>query len=245
MLFIRRKKLIVGGSVTRTNRTAGTSAGADGVRSLTAFTPGNNSLLVACFGGVGENGSGDQEGIATVSGGGLTWTKRVSIGVNDQVYTTVRTWATIWTAPVSTGGSTTVGGNANSVADQYSTGLYCYEYNGEHASPIGATGTLTRRDTAGSASFTLSGSPASGSEVIAFAIVNNSTPSLNAIDPGTGWTSQHAAAAVGDYTEDYYEVQTRTGSTSTTVLWNVLDSDVPAVANQGGSVSVALEIKAA
>src|SRR5688572_27167093 len=71
-----------------------------------AFTPPDNSLLVAVVGCIFN----DSLATTTVSGGGLTWTQRVaSSAAGDGGYN----WRVeIWTAPVATGASMTVT-NAN------------------------------------------------------------------------------------------------------------------------------------
>lgn len=99
-----------------------------------SFTPADGSLLVA----VGTRR--DLGGIvgSSVSGGGLTWTLAKAAGSAD---TTKPGYVAIFTAPVVTGASMTVsfqvdaGGGGGT-----STTLSVYQVTGQHATPVGATG---------------------------------------------------------------------------------------------------------
>lgn len=206
-----------------------------------SFTPSDNSLLVAVVHGSFENIATDA-GSASLSGGGLTWTKRVEQYQVDLQYSPGGSYVAIWTAPVSTGASMTLT-HTKSTPGSYGHAIAVYEYTGYNTtSPTGATATTARQHTEGALSGTLSAAPASDSEVIAGVSVDNWNRSTGVITTGTGWTQQNYF----EYIESslHAQVQTRTSSTSTSVGWNFVDGDINGF-NGGTDVSAALEIKAA
>lgn len=215
-----------------TNR--GVSSGAGFSRSVATFTPANGSLLVAVYEGC-YHASGSPLTNASVSGGGLTWTKRVETTYD--WFGNERTFVTIWTAPVATGSSTTVSAS-NSGASSDGTMLQVFEITGQDASPIGATATGQQGTTSDTTfSMDLSAAPASDSWVVAGCAIQNWEDS-NPITNGSGW-AEVAEQATGSST--WSQVQTRTGSTSQAVAWGTLN-----VNGQFGSAEsfAALEIKA-
>jgi hypothetical protein len=201
--------------------------GGTGATTTNAFTPADNSLLVVLFTYLSTtNGNPEANAAVTDVGAGLTWTKRVSSGnVGGGVYTTQ-----IWSAPVTTGTSMQVkltgpddgGGEA---------GVFVYDYTGYNpSSPFGATaGDID----AASKSLTLSGAPASDSDVIAAL----SDDCATSIDPGgSGGFSELNQIISGCIPFDIsFQAQARTGSTGTTVDWT---------SDHNGTASAALEIKA-
>lgn len=225
-------------SLSRTNRLNQSSSTGYGTGSWTSgsFTPSANSLLVVSARAVhsaNENGSIGTN--LTISGGGLTFTKRVI--VDDQTY-----WGSgiaIFTAPV--------GGSPSSMTltlDCGSANIHVYtahvvDYTGyDTGTPTGATASSTSGPTNGAASVTLSAAPALDSEVIA-SLHGESVNATNSATAGSGWTEVYSGATTN---YDIFQSQTRTGSTSTTVAWDDVSTD------SGGlyeSHMAALEIRAA
>ncbi len=179
-----------------------------------SFTPSNNSLLVVVCMAVGNSDSGMRGTDLSISNtGGWTFTSRkASTGSAGWSYA-VR----IWTAPVTTGASMTVtcstgvgsiGGNAY---------IYVADYTGyDTGTPVGVDGAASIGAGAdGAQSFTLSGSPCSGGEVIAALVGAVGSGTVN-VTEGSGWT-ELADAPLLDQSRN--QVQIRTGSTSTSVAW--------------------------
>jgi len=92
----------------------------------------------------------------------------------------------------------------------------------------------------GSDSLTLSASPASDSEVIAGLGQILVASTAHSVTHGTGWTETYESATPTSFSHS--QGQTRTGSTSTTVLWDDVAADVNTVSV---CIGAALEIKAA
>jgi hypothetical protein len=103
-----------------------------------SFTPASGSLLVLVV-NAGEADT-NRAGSASVSGGGLTWTKRQENGsAFNGGGTNTEAYVAIWTAPVVTGASMTVAatvGWADNFSD-YDVSCKLYIVTGQHASPIG------------------------------------------------------------------------------------------------------------
>lgn len=193
-----------------------------------SFTPSNNSLLVVALDALFGDG-GDPHTNLTLSGGGLTWTKRVS-AVNQAGFQATQ----IWTAPVTTGSSmaiTIAGGVTDDSFDAVS--FHVYDYTGyDTASPIGATATQSGVD-----SITLSGAPVATSEVLA-AFGGENTGSI--APGGTGGFSELNESLGGSGLAEL-QTQSRTGSVSTTVDWTIGGGGC----GSGCFGAVAVEIKAA
>jgi hypothetical protein len=220
-------------ALSRTSR-ADTGANAATVTTA-AFTPNNNSLLVAFLFCV--DFADGMDGLSpTVSGGSLTWTERVSIkwsasdGGNNGYY------IGIWTAPVSSGSSMQITGGVTGVDEVL---LQVVDFTGyDTGSPTGVTAS-NKDDGSGPGaglpfSGTLSGAPASNSYVVA---ASGSDSPSQYTTPGSGFTEIYKNTTS---TSDIYdEVEERTGSTSTAVEWA---SATNFIFGMGG---VALEIKAA
>jgi hypothetical protein len=202
-----------------------------------SFTPPNNSLLVVGGSCIENGGSTDPTTLFSVSGGSLTFTEQKVSSTN---VTSFGTFTKVWTAPVSTGTSMTLaftlgGRNVN----EYSVSVVAYTgYN--TGSPIGATATgAVNSGFSGPpdpASITLSGAPATDSEVFGWIGIDKSTVGVT---PGAGFTEIDDLLIAGAFGGAESEV--RTGSASTTVNWVDLR-------DAGGSLfnyaAVAIEIKA-
>lgn len=228
------------GTATRTNLSS-TEGNSGSTHVSGSFTPPNNSLLVAVYSKVGNGTYGSS--VSSVSGGGLTWTKRLSVGPmysNGGSPPDYYLISEIWTAPVTTGSSMTV-----SASDGYASGdqSYILQVVGytayDSSSPTGASVTRENLADTGALSITLSASPANTSEVIAGrARVDHSGYNTSAT-PGVGWTEIYDVSRGGGYND--LQTQARSGSTSTTVAWVDVD-DTPGNNNLAFQ-SFALEIK--
>lgn len=231
-------------ALPRTSRGSATATGAsDAVTS--AFTPSNNSLLVVSVGGL-TNGGGDVNSTTTVSGGGLTW-QRIDRISQATAFAGWFAWAEIWTAEVASGASMTV--TSNPSTDQDGHYVAVLEYTGYDTSdPIGAFIAGGRQDATGSWTLTLNATPAAASEIAACVSVDNwIDPPIDVVTVGTGWTEVFDFPGIG--AETIGQVQIRApGSTSTAVLWDLVDSQPnpgSGPGDNGASAAVAVEIKAA
>lgn len=227
-------------ALTRTNRDS--IAGGSLANTITShsFTPSNSSLLVVAV--VGETDGGSQlrssEMSISDSLGTLTWTKRVHGDTGGGgTYSPI---CAIWTAPVTTGASMTVSiSNGGTGKSLHGGVIFVIDYTGyDTGTPTGATAANTMADD-GAVSLTLSGTPASTSEVLG--LLGHGVGGVGSItaSPGSGWTEIYDLT----YTDNTGgELQALVGLGSTTVPW--ADSD------QGGdgcydTNGVALEIKEA
>lgn len=202
-----------------------------GAFTTSAFTPPSSSLLVVAAYVMENIGTTDPSADMSVSGGGWTYTSRLVFG-------TAASWSIglrIWTAPVSTGVSMTL------ALDCAARNIYCYAvsvvaYTGyDTGSPTGATGTVVDTTTPdGAQTITLSGAPATTSEVIA--ALGTDKESVG-VTPGSGWTEVHDVQAG---VQGGIETQVRTGSASTSVAW--VDSHT-GTGTIFKCIGVALEIK--
>jgi len=152
--------------LVRTNRGSFLSADnfGTGVYTAAAFTPSANSVLVVIAAVVVNAGITDPSGDMTLTGGGLTWTPRLNVGHAASWACGVR----VWTAPV--------GASPPSTALAFDCGPYnvwvyeavAFDLTGyDTGSPTGATASNGNAGTDGPLSLTLSGAPASTSEVLA------------------------------------------------------------------------------
>jgi len=195
-----------------------------------AFTPSNDSLLVVRVAATSQFGSGDVEG--TISLSATLGSPTLQLTSPDA--TTWEYGDRIWTIPITTGASMTLTVDCGETIWVYR--VHVLQYTGhDTATPVGATATGTDADGDGAASITLSASPATTSEVVAFANVSMAS-GTNAFTPGTGWTEVYDEA-LADWSG--WQVQTRTGSTSTTVAWDDLSSS----GTTESAVLTALEIR--
>lgn len=200
-----------------------------------SFTPPDNSLLVVSVSIIENGGANPPLTDLTISGGSLTYTARAS----DSADTAFATSTVVYTAPVTAGApmTLTLDCGARSIAE-YSVSVVAYTGHNA-ASPVGATaighqvGGFGAAPTA--ASITLTGAPASTSEVVAAVGMDKS---VAGVTPGSGWTELHDA-----HNTDWggLETQYRGGSTSTTVAWVDLRTGGGALFN---FAAAAIEIKA-
>jgi hypothetical protein len=224
-------------ALSRVNRHAETSGNAFGTGTFTttSFTPANNTLLVCRISAHSQANDAFVGSDLTISGGGLTWTSRV-------VSTTDPGWAygdRVWSAPVTTGASMTIAADAGAFAiENYRVEVY--EYSGhDSVSPIGTSAVGSDADGDGAGNITLGASPASTSEVLAFANAARGGGAGGTIDVGAGWTEIYDTSRA-DWWD--FQAQSRTSSTSTSVDW--ADLAVGAGAPLGATL-IALEIKQA
>ena len=188
-----------------------------------SFTPTNNSLQIAILSLYArlESGSADFTGV-TCSGGGLTWTNRLST-LNQS---TAGSGQIIFTAPVTTGASTTLtAANFPTVyqfLSQWQWRFLVLETTGHDVStPTGATAT-GRNLGPGSVTITLSSSPSTNSIVVASRNVNHATFSGENATEGAGWTELSDQINDGQHVD--VQSQYRGSSTSTSVTWATLVS---------------------
>lgn len=241
-------------ALARTNLLSVCSGGTYGTGSYTttSFTPDNNSLLVVIVAVVESSGSTDPSGDITLDDSAdLTWTTRQTLGDGNSWSRGVK----VFTAPVTTGASMTLTADCGTRnIDAYSIEAFCYTAY-DTGSPIGATASKTSTVTDGAESITLSGAPASSSEVLAW-IYTNAVDYINgsAVTPGTGWSEIYDQSAL--YGSVNLQSQIRAGSTSTTVAWNDVSVDTDGLwygiagaievkeAAAGGGVAAAIFINA-
>jgi hypothetical protein len=185
-----------------------------------AFTPPNNSLLVAyvsvtSFDGPPVDARGDD--MTITDSAGLTWTRVIDSGALSP------TWdygAAIFTAPVTTGVSMTVTRFDANV--QYGW-MSVYAYTGfDAADPVGATAYGTTTPATGAGSITLDAAPVATSDVLAFSSVSLGSGSWGLATPASGWIT---IAETGFDTWHDWHSQSRTGSTSASVNWDDLSSN--------------------
>ena len=111
-------------------------------------------------------------------------------------------------------------------------------------SPTGATASNGNAGTNGALTLTLSGAPATDSEVVAALFKSNGGggPGSNMTSaPGTGWTELYDTGEV-DSGDEFQQSQIRGSSASTSVDWNDINDSTGTVSK---SIAAALEIKAA
>jgi hypothetical protein len=199
-----------------------------GAFTTTAFTPATNSLLaVAVF--VENTANTAVAANLTLSGGGLTWTRRnIAESLNDGADTVA--W---YTAPVNGVGASmtlTVDSGSDNI---YRYILHAFNYIGhDPVSPVGAKSSGI--DATGSSPFTttLDAAPATTSEVLSAGLADGVG---NTITTGTGWSSRFASSP-----DLGVQTQSRTGSISTSTSFNDLVVGVALA----GVAQAAIEIKA-
>lgn len=199
-----------------------------------SFTPPNNSLLVVVFDTVGY---GSEAPNIVPSGGSLTFTKQIDIfnfmsGGPPNYWMQTR----VFTAPVATGASMTL------TVSSDSTLVHVFAYtNYDTSDPTGAFVERQNPADTGALSLTLSGAPATTSEVLAGRSRVDYGGYNTTATPGSGWNELYDAQAGGGYQD--LQTQYRGDSTSTTVAWSDVD-DTPG-SNSFAFHSFGLEIKAA
>ena len=159
-----------------------------------AFTTDNNSLLVVCLDCISDNGGGTQVDFSLSSSPSLTWTRQARAGDNGSGLPPA---SEIWTAPVTTGASTTIT-VSTSVSftfggDGTASGMSVTSVT-EHdtvGNPIGLAATqVLNGSNVGTLSVSLGGTTASTSIVIATVAADGDYSAAD-IDPGSGWTALH------------------------------------------------------
>lgn len=221
----------------RLQQTSSISHGTGNITS-TAFTPSDNSLLLLVAFYIAEaDGTGEGTDLSVVSNtGGLTFTSQA-------VTTTSPGWRygiRAWTAPVTTGASMTVTVGTGGI-NVHRYRLVAVDYTGYNTgSPVGATAVGSDADGDGAASITLSGTPASTSEIFAGALTAFNGATAISIDNGSGWTEQDD---VGETSWAAFQTQYRTGYTGTSVDWADMANGMTGA--ESGSVMLAVEIREA
>src|SRR4249919_751565 len=223
-------------ALARTDQIGAVSGDGHGSGAFTtsSFTPPDNSLLVVC-GAAMETGTGSAglDAALTMAGGGLTFTPRV----NAEVGAMFPIASVMWTAPITTGASMTLSLDAGTRNLQFA-GITAVAYTGyDTGTPTGVTGTATDAVTPdGPHSITLSGAPATGSEVVGSITLDKESVGCT---PGSTFSELYdlQVGATGGL-----ETEVRTGSASTTVDWVDTHTGTGSVFKIS---AVALEIKAA
>lgn len=212
-----------------------------------AFTPPNNSLLVLVGGGQNWNNSAGSGGWNVISSSpSLTWTHRVgALGFDNN---NVRGLG-IWTAPVTTGVSTTVTVTTQ-FADITANFFDVYAFTGYNVSdPVGGTASQRFYDTSGIGTWTptgtLSSTPALTSVVMAFCMAfHNSADTITTAGYGAGFTGLYTLQNENGGFYDNIEMgQWRTANTSTSVGFGQINMNAGAFDRWGGFA--AIEIKQA
>lgn len=200
---------------------------------MSAITTVSASLLVVSIFGQDQGGGGAFAPSMTPSAVGLSFTNRLNISGVAYGY-----GISIWTAPVTVGAPTVITINPGAkLCATLRVKAVCYT-GYDTVTPIGATASGIAAGQDGLQSVTLSGTPATDSEVFAAIneVLNSGAMSLTA---GSGWTELDQTFRT-DY--DCVQSQVRTGSASTTVAWADLDTGAGSVFD---AVLAAIEIKAA
>jgi hypothetical protein len=204
-----------------------------------SFTPPDNSLIVLHVGLVSFNG--DVTGGLSVSGGGLTWTRRAGPnGANIGSYFGVHE---IWTAPVTTGASMTINiTNSHTNDDGVSVALVqVVSFTGYNTgTPVGGIASATNITNPEDAdTITLNATPDTNSIVTASRYFNSDTEDSTATE-GAGWTEVYDHITGLGY--GALEMEVRGSSVSTSVSWaDLVDSAYTA----WGMSRLAIEIRSA
>lgn len=218
--FIQTSVLPIDSTLMLTDEYQGaTSANPAINETTTSFTTEDDSLLVVVLTIANETNA--VNGNTTVSGGGLTWTQRVDQG-EDYLATYYHT-TEIWTAPVTTGASTTLDVDNSAVAGSTFGALLQYTiWNVENYDATSATATGVFTDS-GEEIITLSSAPATSSLVFAARGMTATSGNGTSATEGTGWTElmdvDHTVTGLSSL-----QAMDRTGSTSTSVTWAEISS---------------------
>lgn len=195
-----------------------------------SFTPASNSLLVVVINTTIFTGTAGSQAM-TVSGGGLTWTRRLNAADTE-------TWLEVWTAPVTTGAAMTLTIQVGTlVAEQYS--VQVMNYTGyDSAAPIGASVISNTIANDGDVAVTLPAAPAASSYVLSGRSQSSSPGLVVSAIPRTNWTEicDSNWSNTGGL-----QVQFITGSTATDHGWS--DINVNGTTDWG-TVAFAIEITA-
>lgn len=233
-------------ALSRTNRVGAHSATSGnfgtGVYTTGSFTPSDNSLLVVMGMFIENGGSSDPTTLLTLAdSAGLTWTQRLAAITSPTSFPTL---VKCWTAPVTTGVSMTCSLDCGArSAGMY--GIAVVDYTGyDTSTPTGVTATGQQNggfdEPPTPVTLTLSGAPASTSEVLGFIGIDKST---QGVTPGTSsadFSEIYEPAVNSDWGGMHLEG--RTGSASTTVDWDDIRSGGGALFNYA---ALGIEIRAA
>lgn len=204
-----------------------------GAFSNSITTVNNSVVLVGVVASLTTATAANFEANLVVSGGGLTWTRLAnSRATYEATFTFGVQW---WYALVTTGATFNLAIDAGAL-ESYAYKVAVYSYTGHDTSaPIGATAEFSEVPVSGGLSGSLSGAPATTSDVLA--VLGCLSESLN-VNVGSGWTELLDPAYVADSFMEW-QVQRRGGSTSTTVEWASLS------AGSDGAHMAAVEVKEA
>ncbi len=227
-------------ALSRTSHTAHLSTTSGTTTTTGSYTFASGSVVAvivqAILDSTGENPFTSLISLSD-TGAGLTWTPFLNIdyGDGDEFGPGIRVFRAIGNGTPCTLTASKTGQN---VGRWY---IRPFSWSGANtASPIGATMTHSPGSTGGSVSANLNASPASTSDVIAATIGTLNGSAASAITHGTGWTELW-----DQQSDDWFESQgqVRTGSTSTTVLWD--DINPNGISYYKGPVYLAFEVKEA
>jgi hypothetical protein len=227
-------------------RTFRTSAFGGGSGSITSpsFTPSNGSLLVVmgCL-QVQSSPGWPFTNMTITDSAGLTWTARTGWQPSTPEFGEFWLNVRIWTAPVTTGVSmtVTVGTSAGNINSRFVAIIDYTDY--DTGSPTGATAAADLVDD-GAASLTLSGAPATTSEIFAALVHGYAAASGTAgATAGAGYTEIVEMDDGSPNWNGHMELMARDpGSTSTTFSWTDVQSGT---GDMYDTIGVALEIKQA
>lgn len=226
-------------ALVRTNLIGSQSTTPIGTGSYTtgaAVTTAGAFLVVVCFGASGTAVSAAN--MTVTDSQGNVYTSRITV---DSSWSANDGSIRVWTAPVTTAGSTTwtIDQGADS-QDQYN--VIVLQYTGADQSGLGVTANSTDLGGAnpdGAKSITLSGAPLTTSEVVGVWGRSNSGAASAQSTPGATFTE---IFDLDTNSHTGVEVEIRTGSASTTV--DLADIDTAGVNNIFRAMAVAFEVKA-
>ena len=211
-----------------------------------AFTPPNNSLLVAHCGIVNGANGGDVRSGMTLSGDGLTWTKRG--GPNGDTTSGYTSCHELWTAPVVTGSSMTLTySHAGNVGDDKSTALiqvHSFITDGGGSCGFAATPNIIVSAALGNDGPQTINLPsaAAASSYKSAGRYYNSNGSDRQASHGTGWTEVYDVQAAG---YGSHQTQVITNDANTDVDWIDIAEGAPATAWFSGGIGIEIEELAA
>jgi hypothetical protein len=207
-----------------------------------SFTPPDDSLLVAHCYCINGTGGGDVQTGMTLSGGGLTWTKRA--GPNGGTAASYTSCHEVWTAPVVTGASMTMtyshAGNVG--ADKSSAHIQVHSFitdGGGSCGFDGAPNLISEPNNGddGPQSLALPSAAASASYKTASRAYSSDGSDPLAIH-GTGWTE------VYDVTHGGYgslQSQAITADANTDVDWDDIAAGGPQTAWNSSGIGIEVE----
>lgn len=218
------------------------AVGATGVGAVPAvsasFTPPAGALLLAFFGVVTFYSTTDPTPVMTITDStGLIWTLVGASGDTINFSSGLVVYrAVVGLAPVPMTVTGALGGGLSSSAARLSV----VSYTGfKTAAPIAQVLQLNRgagfpnNDGRGAWSYNLASPPLATSEVLACELADGSAPGT--ASPGAGWTLLDGYAAISKVVA----IESRRGSVSPTVDWNLTAIVIPAYKNNSVTIEVA------